>query len=144
MGETPQAPYSDGTRIYLDANVLIEFVERADAGLARLVSDARAGRIALVTSELTLAEVIVVPMRDGASGLLAQYRDLFEQPELIECAPITRGILERSGEIRAADGGKLADAIHLATAEIAGWRSSSPPTGASGHGRRWSASGSSA
>ncbi|MGJ3265655.1 MAG: type II toxin-antitoxin system VapC family toxin [Salinarimonas sp.] len=123
---TPQTPttsipaFSDGTRVYLDANVLIELVERWDAGLGRIVEDARAGRLLLVTSELTLAEVIVMPLRDGDAGLLAQYRDLFSQPELIACLPITRDVIERSGEIRATDGGKLADAIHLATAEIGG------------------------
>jgi len=121
--QTPPPPrFSDGTRIYLDANVLIEFVERQDAGFGRVVEDARAGRLSLVTSELTLAEVIVLPLRDGVLALLANYRDLFSQPELIECAPITRDVLHRSGEIRATDGGKLADAVHLATAEIAGYK----------------------
>lgn len=109
----------DGTRAYLDANVLIAFVERRHERLAAIVVRARAGRLSLVTSELTLAEVIVLPLRDGDDGLLANYRDLFSQPELIECAPITRDVLHRSGEIRATDGGKLADAVHLASAEIA-------------------------
>lgn len=110
----------DGARAYLDANVLIAFVERRHERLAAVVARAKAGRLSLVTSELTLAEVIVLPLRDGDDGLLATYRDLFSQPELIECAPITREVLERSGEIRATDGGKLADAIHLATAEVGG------------------------
>lgn len=110
----------DGTVAYVDANILIEFVEQRNERLLGVVARARAGRISLVTSELTLAEVIVVPIRDGALALLAQYRDLFSQPEPIDCVSITRAVLERSGEIRAADGGKLADAIHLATAEIAG------------------------
>ena len=120
MQKGPGAAFADGTRIYLDTNVLIEFVERADIGIARLVADARAGLVRLVTSELTLAEVIVSPLRAGNAALLAQYRALFEQPELIECTPITRDLLERSGDIRAAGGGKLADAIHLATAEHCG------------------------
>lgn len=110
----------DGAVAYLDANVLIALVEQRHERLMGVIARAKAGRIALVTSELTLAEVIVPPMRDGDDALLAQYRDLFSQPELIDCAPITRAVLERSGEIRAGDGGKLADAIHLATAEISG------------------------
>ncbi|GGK39876.1 type II toxin-antitoxin system VapC family toxin [Salinarimonas ramus] len=110
----------DGTTAYLDANILIAFVERRHERLLGIVARARAGRISLVTSELTLAEVIVGPMRDGASELLSQYRELFSQPDLLDVAPVTRAVLERSGEIRAGDGVKLADAIHLATAEIAG------------------------
>ena len=102
--------------------MLIAFVERRHERLAAIVARARAGRLSLVTSELTLAEVIVLPLRDGDDGLLANYRDLFSQPELIECAPITRDVLHRSGEIRATDGGKLADAVHLATAEIADYK----------------------
>lgn len=120
MTSNPRTRFAEGTRIYLDANVLIEFVERADPGLARVVADARAGRLFLVTSELTLAEVIVLPMREGDGSLLSQYRDLFSQPDLLDVAPVTRAVLERSGEIRARDGCKLADAIHLASAEIAG------------------------
>ena len=112
--------FAKGTRIYLDANVLIELVERAEPGLALVVADARAGRLPLVTSEPTLAEVIVLPPREGDGSLLARYRGLFSQPDLLDVAPITRAVLERSGDIRAFDGGKLADAIHPATAEIAG------------------------
>lgn len=112
----------DGTVAYLDTNIVIALVERRHERLRALVERVKAGRLSLVTSELTLAEVVVLPLRDGDDRLLTRYRDLFSHSDLIASVPITRTILERSGEIRAREGGKLADAIHLATAETSGCR----------------------
>ncbi|MFN3687510.1 type II toxin-antitoxin system VapC family toxin [Salinarimonas sp.] len=107
----------DGSRVYLDANIVITLVEIADTRLARVLERAMVGRLRLVTSELTLAEVLVRPLRDGDQNLSAIYRDLFSRPQVIECVPVAREVLELSCTIRAEEGGKLADSIHVATAE---------------------------
>jgi predicted nucleic acid-binding protein len=52
-------------RVYLDANVLIRMMERTDAAAdasARLFSIAERGKLKLVTSELSLSEVLVGPI----------------------------------------------------------------------------------
>jgi predicted nucleic acid-binding protein len=57
-----------GASVYLDANVFIYFLEGfapASDFLGRLFAEIDAGRIRGVTSELTLAELLVKPIRDA-------------------------------------------------------------------------------
>ncbi|MBV9589840.1 MAG: hypothetical protein JO310_09585, partial [Hyphomicrobiales bacterium] len=55
-------------RVYLDANVVVRGMERTDAGageVGRLIEFAECDKLELVTSELTLSEVLVGPIRLG-------------------------------------------------------------------------------
>ncbi|HSZ59707.1 MAG TPA: hypothetical protein VK797_28950 [Tepidisphaeraceae bacterium] len=57
-----------GTKVYLDANVFIYAVEGfagVGAKLTTLFQRFDRGELQAVTSELTLAEVLVKPLRDG-------------------------------------------------------------------------------
>jgi predicted nucleic acid-binding protein len=111
---------SDGDRIYLDANALIALVEGRNSALATLVSSARAGRVRVISSMLTLAEVLVGPLRSGDDGLAASYERFFGEASFLMAEPVTTEILLRAARIRAATSNRLADAIHVATAESAG------------------------
>ena len=70
-----------------------------------------------MTSELTLSEVLVVPIRLGDDFLAKSYRDLLHQTELFELRPITEHILIEAAYVRARRTMQLPDAIHVATAE---------------------------
>jgi predicted nucleic acid-binding protein len=101
---------------YLDANAVIRFVESEDDGLLFLFEQAASGFLQLVTSELTLAEVLVGPLKDGDTGLAKLYEEFLISDDALEIRPVDRSVLRRSAEIRATLGNKGPDAIHIATA----------------------------
>src|SRR5580700_1107736 len=91
-------------RVYLDTNVLIRGMERTDAGageVGRLIEFAERDRLQLVTSELTLSEVLVGPIRRGDDILATAYLDLLTDEPIFELLPVTRDILIESSQIRA-------------------------------------------
>jgi predicted nucleic acid-binding protein len=112
-----------GNLTYLDTNVLIYFVEGHAifrALLEELFTAIARGRMRAVTSELSLAEVLVKPLVEKNDAVAAIYRRLLGQGSTIEVAPVSRAVLERSAEIRAVHGGRAFDAIHIASALSAG------------------------
>ena len=64
------------------------------------------------------AEVLVKPYASGDPGYIAAYERLLSGSPSLQLFPIGRDILEASAKLRAALGGKLADAIHVATASV--------------------------
>lgn len=111
-------------RLYWDANTFIRMVEATDivsSKLNDLLEPAVAVRLQTVTSELTLAEVLVEPLRTADQLRIDAYETLLTRHDAIEILPVSRGILRRAAHIRAKNGStKLPDAIHVATAELAG------------------------
>lgn len=111
------------TRFYCDANVFIMAVEgRADQiGLAGgLITAAMDERCTLVTSLLTLGEVMVVPLRFSEMETLASYRSLLGggYPAIL-VRPVDAETLGEAAALRARHPRlKLPDAIHLATARL--------------------------
>jgi predicted nucleic acid-binding protein len=72
--------------------------------------------ITVVTSELTLLEVLVGPLRHGDAALAARRENLWRQPNT-RMLPVTPDVLREAARLRAAHGGlKTPDAIHAATA----------------------------
>lgn len=112
-------------RVYLDANVLIRMMERTDAGAdasARLFAIAEHGNLKLVTSELSLTEVLVGPIAKGDALLEKAYLDLFAVGTLIELIPLSRAMLIEAAHIRARSMAPLADCLHVGSAEHSGCR----------------------
>jgi predicted nucleic acid-binding protein len=108
-------------RAYLDTNVVIRGMERTDAGadaIGRLFDLAEASKVRLVTNELTLGEVLVLPFKAGDDRLARAYEHLLAEGGLIELRPITREILAEAARIRARSGAALTDALHAATAVL--------------------------
>jgi predicted nucleic acid-binding protein len=101
---------------YLDTNAVIRFIESQDSGLLFLFEQAAADVLHLVTSELTLAEVLVGPLKDGDRQLATIYETFLTGDEILEVKPVDREVLRRSAEVRATLGNKGPDAIHIATA----------------------------
>ena len=106
----------DPTYVYIDTNAIIQSVEASEDALLFLVENAAADLLRLFTSELTLAEVLVGPLRSQNPKLVAQYEGLLTSDDILEVVPVDRHILRRSAELRAELGNKALDSIHLATA----------------------------
>lgn len=108
-----------GQRVYFDANIIIYLVE----GFAPFLDQLRAlstalntGEILAITSELTLAEVLVKPLKDQLSAIQQAYKIFLTPTPALNVVAIHYAILEEAAQLRATTKLKLPDAIHLATA----------------------------
>jgi predicted nucleic acid-binding protein len=106
-------------RLYLDTNVFIYALELAAfaESLPELFEAIDRYEIEAVTSELSLAETLVKPLRDGNEQLRTTFEARLETGGGLLVVPIDRAVLVRAAELRAATPKlKLPDAIHIATA----------------------------
>ncbi len=111
-------------RIYLDTNAFIFAMEQTDEKSERMndlfARSALFVQPVLVTSELTLAELIVKPHRDGDVDLIERYDRLIRPSDWLSVMEVDRAVLWRAGTLRAQGKLKLPDALHLSTAYTAG------------------------
>lgn len=108
-----------GHRIYLDTNVWIYALEGYSAfrpELTQLFEQIQAGTLRGVTSELTLAELLVKPHRDQDVAQQARYKKAITNRQNFFIVPVLRDLLIDAAEVRANTQLKLPDAIHAATA----------------------------
>ena len=113
--------YLRGARVYVDANAWIyarEPLPKWD-GLRLFFECARAGYWMLVTSELSLAEALVHPIRTRDRRAQADFARLLQSDEQLAVALISRNILIEAATLRATRQLEMPDAIHAATAKIA-------------------------
>jgi predicted nucleic acid-binding protein len=109
--------------VYVDANALIYRVERIEPYLtasAPLWDALDQGTVQVQTSELTLLEVLVKPLRDGNAALVTLFRAVLLGTVGLRCLPVSLRILELAAELRAQHGVKTPDAIHAASALVHG------------------------
>jgi predicted nucleic acid-binding protein len=85
------------------------------ASLEPLWDKFQSGDIELMTSELTLMEVLVQPLKANNLALVADYEE-FLNPSTIQLMPISRAILKNAAQLRSAKNIKTPDAIHASTA----------------------------
>ena len=114
-------------RIYLDSNVIISAfsgeAERENASiLLNMIGAVSETRIApFVTSELTLAEVLVRPLRAGLDEAIGAMDNVLTSSGWMEVAEISRKVIFGAAWLRSQHAGvKLPDAIHVATALATG------------------------
>lgn len=74
----------------------------------------------LYGSELLLLEVLVKPIQRHDLLLETAFRQLLTETRELSLLPITRAVLDSAGRLRAEYGARTPDAIHLATALLAG------------------------
>jgi predicted nucleic acid-binding protein len=106
-------------RRYLDTNAFIYALEDFDdwGHVAReLMQAIDVGECSGVTSELTLAECLIKPLRLGRDDIVREYIGTLQVRRFFSVVPITRAILGEAARLRATTGLKLPDAIHAATA----------------------------
>jgi predicted nucleic acid-binding protein len=87
---------------------------------SRILEAAERGRLRLVTSVLTLMEVLVVPKREGQDELCRRYHELLTSFPQLTMLPVDPTIAEVASELRATYPVRTPDALHLATAIVAG------------------------
>ena len=108
-----------GQVIGLDTAPLIYFIEQNATylELVRAFFEAMSqGEFQVLTSTLTLTEVLVHPLRAGNVELAGQYRDiLFAQDNLLTL-PVSSVIAEAAAQLRATQNLRTPDSIQLATA----------------------------
>jgi predicted nucleic acid-binding protein len=112
-----------GSRVYLDTNVFIYALEGYAAFRAHLTDLFGAidrGDLKAVTSELTLAEVLVRPFIQQNEAQQQLYAQMLRTSESLATVPITREILIEAARLRATSDLRLPDAIHVATAHLTG------------------------
>ena len=81
-----------GQTVYLDANAFIFFGEGHPVlapHLRTMFQEMDAGRVTVVTSELTLAEVLVLPLRNSRPDLVAANEKLLEPRTGFQRLPIS-------------------------------------------------------
>ncbi len=106
-------------KVYLDANCIIytvEVVEPYKTVLQAVWEAARLGTLTIVTSELTLLEVLVKPLKIADKSMEDDFRALLLGASDVTMIAVTQAILERAALLRATVGLKTPDAIHAATA----------------------------
>ncbi len=107
-------------RVYLDANVFIYAVEGYPTfkDRLRILLEAIDRRdIEAVTSELTLAEVLVKPFREGQPHWQEIYQQVLQPSPTLQLVPISKTLLTTAARIRARSNITLPDAIHAATSQ---------------------------
>lgn len=112
-----------GSTAYLDTNCVIYSVEHvqpfADV-LLPVWRNATTGSCSLYTSGLTLLETLVGPLRAGDTFLANAYQVLLTASSDLCLVDVSTEVLERAATLRASLGLRTPDAIHAASALVAG------------------------
>ena len=103
----------------LDTAIFIYFIEEHPRYLplvAPFFEEADSGKRQLVTSALTLLEVLVVPYRAGAVELAQRYEVMLTRSRGLRIVDITRDQLRAAAQLRAVTGMRTPDALQVAAA----------------------------
>ncbi len=107
-----------GQRVYFDTNILAYVLENSAGYLDACLpffSAVADGSIIGCTGEMTLAELLVKPMRSNDMVSMAKIRSMFDG-EYFETFAHNRSSLELAAHLRATQGLRMIDAIHTAAA----------------------------
>ena len=112
-----------GQVVGLDTAPLIYFIEEHPVYLSTVVSFFQAvskNELQVVTSTISLTEVLVRPLRQNDADLARQYREILQNSEGISCAPLSSEIAEEAARLRSENNIRTPDAIQMATAILHG------------------------
>ena len=108
-------------RIGVDTALFIYFIEQHaeyHGRVRRLFEAASTGDRELVTSAMTLLELLVVPYRTGNLTLAERYEAVLSRSRGLLMVDIDRHVLRAAAQIRAVYGTRPPDAIQLASAAL--------------------------
>jgi predicted nucleic acid-binding protein len=112
-----------GKRVYFDANIFIYLMEGYAAfgpALEEIHESLSRRETEVVTSELTLFEVLIAPFRAGDAKLAHAYREFIADSGAFTLVPTTRETYVTASLYRAQIFLPPPDAIHVATAVLSG------------------------
>ncbi|HEY3042764.1 MAG TPA: PIN domain-containing protein [Vicinamibacterales bacterium] len=105
--------------IGVDTVIFIYFIEdhpKFLPAILPLFQEADRGKRELITSALTLLEVLVVPYRTGSRALAERYEALLTRSRGVRIVDISHDQLRAAAQLRAATGVKTPDALQLVAA----------------------------
>ena len=108
-----------GSTVGLDTGPLIYYIEEHPAFLAKIrpfFEAAERNEFRIVTSFVTLVEVLVHPLREGRPELAEEYRNILLQSPALTTIPLDEDIAEEAAGLRARHNLRTPDAIQVATA----------------------------
>ena len=108
-----------GSIVGLDTGPLIYYIEEHPAFLAKIrpfFEAAERNEFRIVTSFVTLIEVLIRPLREGRPELAEEYRNILLQSPALTAIALDEGIAEEAAGLRARHNLRTPDAIQLATA----------------------------
>lgn len=112
-----------GRRAYLDTNVFIYALNGFPAyapTLTALFSAVDSDDLSVVTSELTLAELLIIPFRHENTEEERRCRMILHPRRSLSLRPIGVDVFEAMARLRATSPAmRTPDAIHIATAQLA-------------------------
>ena len=103
----------------VDTVIFIYFIEEHPQFLPviePLFREVDEGRLELITSALTLLEVLVVPHRTGDHLLAGRYESILTRSRGVRIADISRDHLRAAAQLRAKTGVKTPDSLQLVAA----------------------------
>lgn len=108
-----------GCRVYFDVNPIIYFIEQnsgfstAVAPIFELLGE---GAILAYTSEFSLTEILIKPIRDDLNDVVHAHKDLLLDPQLFTLTKVTRETFLHAAQLGGKFGMRTPDAIHVASA----------------------------
>lgn len=105
--------------VAIDTAIVIYLMERNETYLPvvrPVFAAADRGGLELVTSAVTLLEVLVVPYRAGDADLAARYEALLTRSRGLTLVDLDRPLLRAAAQLRAVHGVRTPDALQLAAA----------------------------
>lgn len=114
-----------GQRVYIDTNIFIYFLERHESyfdsvlPFFQLFND---GVSLAYTGDAVVAETLYKPYQINDALRVSEFKEFFNNDEFITVLPHTKKVFELAAELAPKRGMKLIDALHYATAAIAGCR----------------------
>jgi predicted nucleic acid-binding protein len=113
-----QLTFPLGARVYFDTAPIIYTIEKHIdfwPVLKPFWLSVKEGEATAVTSELTLLETLVLPIRQNNKTLINEYETLLTKTDIV-LSPITTDALRVAAKLRAEENLKTPDAIHAAAA----------------------------
>jgi predicted nucleic acid-binding protein len=112
-----------GKVVGLDTAPLIYFIEQNPKDISTVrefFSSLNRKEFRVITSTLTLTEVLVHPLRNGNVNLARQYQDILLNQDYLTVFPVSSEIAKLAAELRATKNLRTPDAIQIATAILNG------------------------
>jgi predicted nucleic acid-binding protein len=112
-----------GKLIAVDTSPFIYFIEQHPGYIERVrpfFSAVDNGEISVITSTITLTEVLVVPLRKDDAWMLDQYTQILLRSRNVSTIEVSHEIAAEAARIRSRYKFKTPDALQLATAVVGG------------------------
>jgi predicted nucleic acid-binding protein len=112
-----------GQRVYVDTNIFIYFLERHDRyfeGVVPFFQLFNDGLSIAYTGDAVVAETLYKPYQINDTLRVSEFKEFFNNDEFITVLPHSKKVFELAAELAPKRGMKLIDALHYATATLAG------------------------